>query len=327
MTLLKSVEQLKQILGGIQKEMYWKTWQPAVEGAALMYLIPNVGDDLYDQLAGLQQPDTKQARLIKLLQYSEGFYALYDLYPQLVTSIGDLGVGVTTPDKTSAISKWLYQSNRADFMARGEEWLEKALEYLEKNASAFPIWTSSPFYTIQKELFLASIIEFRDAFPASKGSRRLWLLMRDYVRKSQQDYIRPLIGPELYKDWLAKLSNPGFAFTDHEKEALRLLRICLANHAVFKSIPYLNLNEEFRIIQEREGNVFNEVPDQNRIKTMWNECQSEYQTKAAELKKYLDTHASAEVFPAYFQSPIYTSSLPKAYKRIPNDPNKSHFVL
>lgn len=325
-TLLKDVEQLKNVLGGISKEMFWRTWQPGIEGAALMYIMTNIGDELYEQLAGLSEVNSKQARLIRLLQYSEGFYAYYDLYPQLVTSAGDLGITMPLPDKTAAMPKWLFQVSRTDLLAKAEEWLEKAIEYLENNADAFPIWKASNFYTIQKGLFISSVVEMRDAFPASKGSRRLWLLMKDYVRKSQKDYIHKLIGKDLYTDLVVKSVDPEYSWTDHEAEAMRILRECLANHAFYKSLPFLNLDEDFRILQQKDAN-FNEAPDQNRMTAIWNSCQSDYQAKAAELRKYLDDHASDQEFVDYFNSGLYANKPSTLYKPFPNDPSKPYVVL
>ena len=324
--LIANIIDLKNVLGGVQKTMLWPTWEPFVRQARLKYIEPAIGTDFYAELSALAAPNAVQQGLLDRLRAAEGYFAYLIGFPQLVVVTGDSGIAVSTPTGTQAMTKWLYVSAKKDLANNASSHLEDALAFLEANANSFSTWKASTLYTVTKSLLIASATQLTESFPAVKNSRRLWLELRGHVGRVQVDVIRPLIGEDFYAHLLTK-NAAGTAWTEEEKEALRLLRYALAHHAVAAALPYLNLNEDFRLVSETDGIVNEAVMSGEKLALMKADCDSKAAGYASTLKKYLDDTASATVLPSYYNSPTRTSTARKPYQLPKNDPSKPFFRL
>jgi hypothetical protein len=350
MTLIKDVVTLKKVIGGVQKTISWQTFEAFINQAELEHIVPAIGERFYielDKYTGDEQP---LKLLIERLQIASGYYALALATPQLILSVGDAGANVNVPGNTQAMAKWMYVELRDSAISKADRAMEDALQYLEKNEYSrgeefsdefsneftsevgpnevpvydlFKTWRESPEFTISRKLFISSATALTFFFPAVKNSRRTYLEMREYLIKNENYFIKPLIGEEFFNYLKSILVDVNHVRTPEEKQVLELLRFALANKAFSDSLPYMNMNKEFRLVTETDG-VRNEDPaSQGRRDGIKAKCDDDAKQFANKLKAYMDRVASATVLTAYYTSPTYANSIAnKSYIRKPIDPNK-----
>ncbi|GAB3256088.1 hypothetical protein GCM10027347_17680 [Larkinella harenae] len=315
---------LKAYLGGIQKTMAWDTWRPFVENAELTYILPAIGQGLYDELLADNLSDVKK-RLKHRLKMAVAWFAYAEALPSLATTTGDGGIVVPTPGNSAVMPKWLYLEARKKHEEKADRNLEAALVWLEANADLFPDWKQSEFYTIQNSRFIRSATEASKFFPAIRSSRRLFLAIRNYFNTAEDDQIRPVLGG-LYPVLLERMKEG--TLSAQEAEALRLARQALVQLGFAEAVPYLNLNTEFRLVYDIDGGAVAEQPlNSQRLEIIHQKALSKGEAKRAELINYLNANASAQVLAAYFQSPLYVAPQGVLSRRFPNQPGNSFYVL
>lgn len=325
--LINDVPQLKAILGGIQKEMYWATWEPYVRQSEMKYIIPAIGEDLHEELVNVTQPTADQLPVLARLRSAVAYFAYMEALPFLVTATGDAGLLINAPTNTSNISKWLYVTINKEVAAKSDFWLEDALAWLERHAAAFPAWTQSDAYTINHGRLIASASQLTTAFPSAKNSRRLFVEIRQYLFNAEDEFIRPILGDDFHEAIMTRLSAANNTFTVKELNVLRLCRLALANHAFMKALPFLNLNVDYRYVSETDGIVNEDELDTNRLNIILKSCRDMADGKVAELTKYLNANASSLIFPEYFASDRYLPTTSGGSGLYDNQSSNTFFVL
>lgn len=325
--LINRIEELKAILGGIQKTMAWGTWEPYVRQAEMKYIIPAVGADLHAELTAVTQPTEDQRPLLDRLKAATAYFAYLEALPFLATSTGDAGLLINAPSNTSNTPKWLFVTLSKDLASKSDFWLEDSLAWLETHAAAFPTWTESDAYTVSYGRLIASAGQLTRAFPSAKNSRRLFLDLRQYLVNSEEAYIPPILGEDFLASLLNKLVTVGYTFTPKEANVLRLVRVALANHAFAMALPFINLNTDFRYVSETDGIVNEDELDTPRINIIMRRCQDDRTAAVKELTDYLNAHASTLTFPEYFASDRYRPAPAAKRTGFPNDPANTFFAL
>lgn len=330
---IKDIKDFKSVFGGVQRNMEWDTWKPFINEAEQFYIIPAIGDELYTELDGLVNAatpnlNTKQARLVSYLKISIAAYADYCGWFRILLGTGDGGKTIIAPKDMQAPGKWTTVGGRKDAFNRGDKSLEMALAYLENNAADFPTWKDSPFYTIIQKQFIASATELTEFFPHAAHSRRMFLQLKDYLKKAQEKHLKTVIGSEQLTAWVAKISDADSSFSPEEDEAFEMVRSYVTRKAVSDAIPYLNISEDWRLIAEFDGmQSENVLPKERREELALKESELAEGFRN-ELIRHLQTYASATVFPEYFSSPLYSSRLErKASSKLPNSKENKYFVL
>ncbi|TDB60106.1 DUF6712 family protein, partial [Arundinibacter roseus] len=210
--LINSIEQLKESIGGIQQTMNWRTWKPFVQQAEMLYILPAIGQELYDELSEAQTLSDKQRTLLDWLRMAIAEYADLLGGMRLVLHTSDAGKQAPSGANMQSPGKWMIVAARKEAINKADMALEQALQYLESNKANFTTWKNSLSFTLSKELFIGSATEMTAYFPAARHSRRIYLALRDYLRKAEKFYIKPLLGDALYTSWKNRLvaDNPGW---------------------------------------------------------------------------------------------------------------------
>jgi len=328
MLLIKDIATLKKLVGSVQKSTNFDTWEAYIDQAQNTYITPAFGDEFIGQLASIVSPTGDTAVLIKKLQLAVAHYAYAMGLPQAVTIWGDAGAASPSLPNTQTMPKWMFVQNVKSAMAKGDNFLEDALVYLEANPDEFETWVVSDLRTITKQDFISSATELTANFAAARNSRRLFLNVRPYLRESETNYLEYVIGTPFFNDLKAKLIDIEYEFTTEEKIALRLIRQTIANRAVADALPFINLNADFRIVSETDGIVNEDELTPLAKSELKQKIEDDCEMYRNRLKAYLDTTASETVLEDYFSSATYTaSSTNKTYIRKPNDPAQPFFRM
>jgi hypothetical protein len=329
---------LKEVLGGVQQSITWETFGPFVKQAELKYILPVIGEDLYDELSEvsgvseLQTPNVWQQKIIDRLMIASGYYALVAALPQLVTVIGDNGIAVNNIGG-APMYKWTYKELKDSSLETADEALEQALVWLEKNQNVevtpgtkvFQKWLDSDECTISKSLYINDANEFTEFFPNARNSRRFYLNIRQYLKKVEKFELLPQLGRAFF-DALKNPLVPDALIL----EAQILAKYFLANKAVSEAIPFLNINAEFSLLNADQYSLIEGeyALDANRRNALKATCDDEANRYLKKLKALIDKNASATVFPTYFNSEEFkVSSTSKGYFRTKNDPSKSYVTI
>lgn len=329
--LIKNEAELKAILGGVQQSITWETFEPFVKQAELKHIVPAISEEFYDELCDLVNPNSAQQKIIDRLSISSGFYALVAALPQLVTVIGDNGIAVNNTGG-NAMYKWTYKELKDSSYKTADDALEDALAWLEKNQNVeltpgtkvFQKWLDSEECTISKSLYINDATEFTEFFPNARNSRRFYMNIRQYLKKVEKYELMPQLGKAFF-DALKASSNDAKVM-----EAQAMAKYFLANKAVAEAMPFLNINAEFSLLNADQYSLLEGeyALDANRRNALKATCDDEANRYLKKLKAYIDKHASATVFPAYFSSEEHMVSIAsKAYFRPKNDPGKSYVTI
>ena len=331
--LIKDIKDFKAVFGGVQRNMEWDTWKPFVNEAEQFFIIPAIGEELYTEIDTLINATTpninvKQARLINFLKIAIAAYADYCGWFRILLNTGDGGKTVISPKDMQAPGKWATVGGRRDAAKRGDKSLELALVYLETNANDFSVWQESDFYTILQKQFITSASELTEYFPHASSSRRMFLQLKNYLKKAQDKHLKNIVGSELWADWVGKISNTDYSPIQEELEVWEIASNYISRKAVADATPYLNISEDWRLISESDG-VENEdvLPKERREEIALKEAELA-EGYRSELIRYLQTNSSTTVFPLYFSSTLYTSrSERKTFSKLPNSKENKYFVL
>ena len=330
--LIKNEAELKAILGGVQQSITWETFEPFVKQAELKYIVPAISESFYDELCGATAPNVYQQKIIDRLAIASGYYALVAALPQLVSVIGDNGIAINNTGGAT-MPKWAYKELKDNTWKTADDALEGALAWLEKNQNAeitagtkvFKNWLDSDECTISKSLYINDATEFTEFFPNARNSRRFYLNIRQYLKKVEKYELVPQLGKAFF-DALRTAGDQEPKVT----EAKTLANYFLANKAVAEAIAFLNINENFSLLNaDQYSLVEGEMAlDANRRNALKASCDDEANRYLKKLKVYIDKNASATVFPTYFSSEEYKlSTATKGYFRTKNDPDKSYVTI
>lgn len=304
-TLIKNLDIFKAKIGGMQKDMYPKTWLPYVQAAEKRYILEEISEEFYDELVALTTPNPAQIKLIDKLQEAVAYYAYMSSLISMSVSMGDAGIMQNTPANTQTMTKWQYVTLAKDARDKADSAMERALKWLHKNRSSFSTWTSSSEYKFSQALLISSPAELTNCLPFANDSYIFYKRLVKYIENSEKWFIAPAISKGFLKAIKIKAATANPTWSETEEEMLDLLRHAIAHHAFANSIPYLNINIDFRIVAETDG-VVNEndldIERKSSLKVM-NEKLAE--TFVNKLLKHLNQYASANVYAEFFASGLY----------------------
>ncbi|UBM58232.1 hypothetical protein LAG90_15620 [Marinilongibacter aquaticus] len=332
--IFKNVEQLKDYLGGIQRNMNWATWKAFVREAEEFFVLEILGADFLDELSefisesGLDfvtEVSPKKKRAIDLLRISLAAYTDAVGTFRLIMTTGDSGKNFQTPPNTQAPTKWATIGSLQTAIGRGDMAMEKLIAYLEKNAADFETWKSSENYTILKSAFVSSAIVLTEHFPFAENSRRLFLSLKSEFAKAQGRYLSGIISAEFNNALQARLVSDDLE--TEEKEAIKKIAAVVALKGVSEGVTFLNINENWRLVSTYDGIQSEMVLPESRRNEISIQVSNALELAKNELVKFLQEKASEDVFSEYFNSSLYAARIEKPSTRFVNKKERKYAIL
>jgi hypothetical protein len=314
--MFKNIEQFKEAFGGVQRTMNFDTWKPFINEAKEQFFYDVLSYDFVNYLETkinttlelVAGTTAKEARLIGILRMSLAAYADFLGSFRLMQTTGDAGKTVANPPNMQAPGKWLSVASRNDAITRGDKHLEQALTFLEKNVADFPIWKNSEGFTIKNNCIINSADMFTVYFPNCRGSRRMYLAMLPYLMQAQ-DELKSLIGIEQAADVILKSKNnaEGLVVSAKNLELVEYCRKVIAPRAVAKAINYVNINQDWRLVSEKDGIVNENVLTQKDRDGISFLESGRYNAAKSGMLKFLYDNASDDTFLPFFEGDIYAA--------------------
>lgn len=333
--IFKSIDQLKDYIGGMQRNLQWESWKPFVREAEQFFIKKAIGYTFLKTLHGkvnietleLNNANEKETELIELIRIATAAYVDYLSTYRMILSTGDSGKNIKTPTGTTAPTRWSATGSMQSSLSRGDMAMEDVLVFLEENDEDFSDWKSSDFYTKFKSGYVRTAARLTESFPFAKNSRRLFLNMKSDIEKAQGSFLNSTIGADFNNEFKERLLV-NQALNAAESELLRLIGNVVSLKGVLDTLPYLNINEEWRLVSQHDGlGSENTLPDRRRDEIAV-QLKTSLEYANSELINYLQANSSTVVFPTYFNSNLYTTRAERSNASgFKNDRNQKFAII
>ncbi|CAN1552472.1 hypothetical protein MCERE19_02224 [Spirosomataceae bacterium] len=337
--LIKNAEQVKRVYGGVQRSMSFDNWVAYIEEAEEFFIYPAIGTELYDELSELVGNENEddvsvagnefQQRLIKLLRMSLIAYADFSGMMRQIVSTGDAGKTQITPQNQQVISKWATSASLKAAIQRADNALERALQFLEKNANEFETWKTSEVFLQKAGLLVNNATKLTDWFPQARGSRRMFLALEANLNQAQNE-LGVALGDAFMLEILEK-NKLWMEGTLTDANWLKLLKMCgqvVARKAVADFVPYMNIDADWHLWSTSDGLENKDVLPAERRGEIAMELTDQWRDGLAAIVDFLQKTASESVFAVYHASDMYTALVETPPTRLfENKKERSYGVL
>jgi hypothetical protein len=289
-----------------------ENWNPYIEEAQESFILPVLGTGLYDQLLGvvelLANPvpgspvDPKLTELLERIRKPLALYALYLGADEFGVSVSAQGIQVIETNTHKTAPQYRVQNLKESWIRRANTSLDLALKYVEDHRSEYPAYNPT-----DADLFIRTTQEFNSEVDIHE-SRRVFVSLKPIIRSVEKKYIRPALSPQLFDElksaWLEnKLSE------DHKK-LIAFIRPALAHLSMARALQEISIDVLDWGIFDNASSTFTYVSskqasNKDRIAIMYQACVQDGEAELKALQEYLDTNASATLYPAYFHSSRY----------------------
>lgn len=291
---------------------------PNWEVAEQRYLLPLIGDAMYDKLVAIAADNGASDQDRDLLKKARAVIAplayLVEL-PLIHTQLTDAGLRVVETNNMVAAHRWEFNKVEEFLTESGAFAIETLLKFLFKNKADYAEWTSSDEYSELNELIFDTATDFDKCFKTASPFRIFWDF-KPLIKEVQDLYINPLIG----EDFFIELRDNEAPSTE-EKKAIDLIKNAVAQYTIVKAVEKYSVKittKGFSILLAAANsdsvNAGDDPAASSRtgastqaLSLLYDSCQNTGDAYALKLKEYLNQNASAELFTTFFNSDLYVA--------------------
>ena len=247
----------------VNHSMAWLELLPYIEQATDLFVMPYVGQAIYDAVvdvyqAGTPALSTKQARFLELLQRAVAYYTIVHALPKKISVVASMGA-VTNNPQGGAIPAplWGFKNQLWSVTKDADRFLDELLDFLQVEVNAgnteFNLWKNSAAYVEGKSDYFRSTKEFQGCHNISR-SHRTFMALLPYIKKAQDKYILPIVGQEQH-DALVTAIKANTA-TLIQTKLIEQIRRCLAEWAVYMAVPALTVlieEDGIKVVSRTDG--------------------------------------------------------------------------
>lgn len=274
---------------------------PDFAGLEQNHIVPIIGQQLYDALLA-DINNTNYAKLLDLLRRVEAPIAVLEDVMMRHVQIGDAGLKQLSPEGTVPVPRWQFNELKYRLQVMIGLALDKLWRYLYDGQYDFE-WTDPSSYT----LLVNTAGEFSTLYPLSEPYR-MWQIIRPILYKVETFTIATLIGAD-FLDEMKRLVSPS------ADEAEAIMKMKLA--AVYSAMVSVVVNRNVKVTADGVTVLYHgttdmvtdgqqSAPDAN-VTLLIDELQKDASAYRQQLKSFLDSNASTELFATYYASTYYTA--------------------
>jgi len=226
---------------------------PYINDAAPVYLLPYLGNDLYDKLIAWYDlddgsTDDNNDVFEKLLPKVQNVLAKFTILlaaPSLDVQLQESGFGVVQTDKVAPASTARVKALEDSMEKLGYMAIDNLLEFLEKNKDDYADWTNSSAYTETYKNFITNTSMF-DKMVKIGNSRLKFMELIPVMDNVEMLIIEPKISKELCDEIKGQIKVGEIS--ELNAAILPKIRYAIANFVAFdqyKDNKYENLANNF----------------------------------------------------------------------------------
>jgi hypothetical protein len=304
MPLINDTNTLRTVLpvGGNLK---WDDIQPFSHKAETKYIIPTLGQDLYDGLLVAIDNNTASptwAELITRCQRAIGFFAVLDYIPSGQLKISSAGIQISTDERNKTAFKWQIQALQQDCSNSAFEALDSVFSFLEENIAEFDdYWTDTKGFSICYENYIHTADVFTRNVSMLNGSRSIFMKLKPFMDDVEQQLVIGVLGTA--QDTVIRTAILANTLEPEQKQAVLLLQRLIAYKSMAKALMILALRVDergvfvFDATGSFDSNSVEKTADDSTIEKRVKYFEIEAATQEQLLLKYLKLNA--EKFPEY----------------------------
>lgn len=310
-------DSLKTYCSQFNKELKIYDLQDAITDAEETYILPVLGQTLYDNLSAAYASYPGVAltpafeNLLRRIQPALAYFIFFDRLILGQTYVSNQGPhNATSKDGTSIPpNQWRTLAGLRKSFEIASRRLDRLIGYLEKNYDSYSDWYNSEAYSKAKDLFFNSGTELSTYMPAT-SSRVVYLQLRPAIREAERRYILPELKQPFFDELKAAIKDLSTPLTADQEEVIDHIRWALIKWAKILAIPQLRLRIGETGLVEPD---FDSSVDLKKVRpsreeqtrSLWVSQQEAGRIFLADLKTYLE--ANVDKFPTYKNSlPDYT---------------------
>lgn len=301
----------------VHKNKQWKSLEPHIRNATLVHLLPYLGSKMYDKLIERTQEDpatTNASADLVILHLRDALanYTIYKAMPSLNVVITDMGVQqyASSEGTSNPSNQWSFKTARAEALKTADQMMDTALKLMELEVAEgntyFDDWKDSTEYKDTGSILFRQTIDM-DKYLNIQGSRRSFISLSKFMKKSEEFDLEPIIGEKLLEklsEYVRSDSN-NIAMAGLQKYATRMV----AELGLAKAIPHLSILVEgdgFKVMSSSDG-----MDDKKNIlkvaigplEALKESAIKDGKTYRASLIEYL--HENKESFPEWMETDYY----------------------
>tara|TARA_R110002167_G_scaffold364968_1_gene588360 strand:+ start:15036 stop:16010 length:975 start_codon:yes stop_codon:yes gene_type:complete len=193
-TLIKTIDDLKKYVS-VNKNLDLASVEPYIKQAERKYIVPLVGDTMYESYTGTAPADAIPVKVYELLREASSNLCWFLYLPLANVQVSDSGIAVSSGENHKAAEWWQVRDLRRSFIDAGFTALDEALKIMEANETAFSDWVGSDGYTVSKELFVKRTDTFNRWFNIN-NSRKTFIALRPYMLEVHHQYFTAKLNAE-----------------------------------------------------------------------------------------------------------------------------------
>jgi hypothetical protein len=297
-------------------------WLPYIADAQEMFIVPIIGEALYDQIImylysleadnrpsedGASEPpiikppprDFIFDELILKLRKATGLYALFLGVDEMAVSISSAGVQVLQSDTHKSAPQYQLMNLKETYLTRAHRQIDLILKFIAKNADSFSDYPVPP-----NPYFIRNADEFQ-VHADIHSSRRVFLSLMPVIGSIEQKYIKPTLSPD-YFDAL-KINFQSGGLNEEDQPIIDLLIPALVHLTMARALLEISIDTLDWGIFNSAANTFNNLQNktqanQERISAMHDANQRDGEAELKMLQEFLDNNASSDRYAMYFNS-------------------------
>lgn len=314
MAFVTTIEEFKQCVPSLYSTSVKNL--PDMSSAIERMLLPILGQPLLEMLEAGESLSDTAAKMAVLCKKVICPWALLENVDLLQVSFSDNGLIAIEPENSRKAYKWESNLAKDALIDRAFRAQESLIKLLLDNASIFPDWELSEY---RKSAFplIRNGAELREQVFVDQPHRS-YMILRPLLEESVDIELPTVFGEEFVADFLDKVKDSSL--NSDEKALATLIRKASARIAMMKAARLMTVRYQpgagFVVIQNTKDAAYDgsKSASQTEIAPYIREMELTSQAYLSRAVELLNTKASTELFPLWFNSDKYNN---------PNQPNNN----
>lgn len=190
----------------VNRNMMWSELEPYIRQATRRFILPFIGQDLYDDLADTIQAggalSDPQKEFVERLRDAVAYCAIMTTLPKKKTVVASMGaVENVAKEGTTGTSQWGFRTTLWSIAQDADRNTDEMLEYLEARVKAgdtnFDLWKDNDAFLVGKSDLFRLTGDFQ-ACQNINNSRRTYLTLLPVLKQVVKQHIVPILSQAQY---------------------------------------------------------------------------------------------------------------------------------
>ncbi len=311
---------------------------PLIEDVENEFIIPRIGQDLFDMLQAEVDASTISSGNVLLLKKIRNPLAKLSVMKWIPfgnLSITSGGFQVNLSDKTTVASQWRVDKLEESCRLEGWNLLEVMQQYLWSVASGtFTDYDASDERIEYRSKFFLTAKDFSKYYPI-KNNYELFYNLFTAQSEVEEQYIKPTLGSDFYEQIKDQVLND--TLTADNTIILNLIKRSVAPLSIYEAIASMGVDLSYwgittSEISDRETTKVIKPASDNRVGFAVRKAGTDGRKHLGALRAYLNNNASSIKYPLYYaNTDLYKDPADKPDYSLGedniNDADSSSFIM